>query len=69
MAAAVRNGLPVVYLGRHGAGRFGDLAREAMKDEGIPYRHPDTVHERDTGICVALTDASAERSSYSYDRR
>jgi hypothetical protein len=22
-----RNGLPVVYLGRHGTGRFGDLAR------------------------------------------
>lgn len=30
MAAARRNGLPVVYLGRHGNGRFGDLARAAM---------------------------------------
>ena len=35
MAAAQRNGLPVVYLGRHGTGRFGDLAREAMNAEGI----------------------------------
>lgn len=65
MAAAVRNGLPVVYLGRHGSGRFGDLARQAMKDEGIHIGIP-TPAQRDTGICVALTDASAERSFISY---
>lgn len=65
MAAAVRNGLPVVYLGRHGTGRFGDLARQAMQAEGIciGIREP---AERDTGLCVALTDASAERSFISY---
>jgi sugar/nucleoside kinase (ribokinase family) len=65
MAAAQRNGLPVVYLGRHGTGRFGDLAREAMKAEGI---HIGIIHsaERDTGLCVAVTDASAERSFISY---
>ncbi|WP_064598516.1 PfkB family carbohydrate kinase [Pseudomonas sp. DR 5-09] len=65
MAAAARNGLPVVYLGRHGNGRFGDLARQAMNAEGICIGI-DQPAERDTGICVALTDASAERSFISY---
>ena len=61
MAAARRNGLPVVYLGRHGKGRFGDLAREAMTAEGIRIGI-DQSTERDTGLCVALTEASAERT-------
>ncbi|PMV86392.1 MULTISPECIES: PfkB family carbohydrate kinase [unclassified Pseudomonas] len=65
MAAAARNGLPVVYLGRHGTGRFGDLAREAMKTEGIQLGIAHKA-ERDTGLCVAVTDASAERSFISY---
>ncbi|MET0774449.1 MAG: PfkB family carbohydrate kinase [Pseudomonas mandelii] len=65
MAAAARNGLPVVYLGRHGTGRFGDLAREAMKTEGIQLGVAHKA-ERDTGLCVAVTDASAERSFISY---
>jgi len=65
MAAAQRNGLPVVYLGRHGSGRFGDLAREAMTAEGIRIGITDRA-ERDTGLCVAITDASAERSFVSY---
>ncbi|VVN10458.1 PfkB family carbohydrate kinase [Pseudomonas fluorescens] len=65
MAAAQRNGLPVVYLGRHGSGRFGDLAREAMNAEGIRIGITDRA-ERDTGLCVAITDASAERSFVSY---
>ncbi|WLI14103.1 MULTISPECIES: PfkB family carbohydrate kinase [Pseudomonas] len=61
MAAARRNGLPVIYLGRHGKGRFGDLAREAMTAEGIRIGI-DQSTERDTGLCVALTEASAERT-------
>ncbi|HCS46648.1 MAG TPA: sugar kinase [Pseudomonas sp.] len=65
MAAAQRNGLPVVYLGRHGTGRFGDLAREAMNAEGIRIGISHCA-ERDTGLCVAVTDASAERSFISY---
>lgn len=65
MAAAQRNGLPVVYLGRHGTGRFGDLAREAMQAEGIQIGIAEKA-ERDTGLCVAVTDASAERSFISY---
>jgi sugar/nucleoside kinase (ribokinase family) len=65
MAAAQRNGLPVVYLGRHGTGRFGDLAREAMSAQGIRVGIANPA-ERDTGLCVAITDASAERSFVSY---
>ena len=65
MAAAARNGLPVVYLGRHGTGRFGDLAREAMRAEGIQIGLGDSS-ERDTGLCVALTEATAERTFISY---
>jgi sugar/nucleoside kinase (ribokinase family) len=65
MAAAQRNGLPVVYLGRHGSGRFGDMARDAMNAEGICIGLAETA-ERDTGVCVAITDASAERSFVTY---
>lgn len=65
MAAAQRNGLPVVYLGRHGTGRFGDIARAAMTAEGIHIGIARPA-ERDTGLCVAITDASAERSFVSY---
>ncbi|HEF4759350.1 TPA: bifunctional hydroxymethylpyrimidine kinase/phosphomethylpyrimidine kinase [Pseudomonas putida] len=65
MAAAQRNGLQVVYLGRHGTGRFGDLARAAMHAEGIELGIANPA-ERDTGLCVAITDASAERSFVSY---
>lgn len=65
MAAAQRNGLPVVYLGRHGTGRFGDIARAAMIAEGIRIGIARPA-ERDTGLCVAITDASAERSFVSY---
>lgn len=61
MAAAQRNGLPVVYLGRHGKGRFGDLAREAMTAEGIRIGIVSSS-EQDTGLCVALTEATAERT-------
>ncbi|MGC5700423.1 sugar kinase [Pseudomonas sp. NFXW11] len=65
MAAAARNGLPVVYLGRHGQGRFGDLARAAMQAEGI-HMSLACSPGADTGLCVALTEASAERSFISH---
>lgn len=61
MAAAQRNGLQTVYLGRHGKGQFGELARQAMKTEGIQMALPIDPH-KDTGLCVALTEASAERT-------
>ena len=65
MAAAQRNGLPAVYLGRHGNGRFGDLARAAMQAEGVQIVQPVSGH-KDTGLCVALTEASTERTFISH---
>ncbi|WP_110950094.1 PfkB family carbohydrate kinase [Pseudomonas bohemica] len=65
MAAACRNGMQTVYLGRHGKGRFGDLAREAMAAEGIDVATPGS-EDQDTGLSVALIEPSAERSFISY---
>ncbi|MFJ3482117.1 PfkB family carbohydrate kinase [Pseudomonas sp. NPDC090202] len=65
MAAARRNGLETVYLGRHGNGRFGDLARQAMAAEGIDVATP-ASDDQDTGLSVALIEPSAERSFISY---
>lgn len=65
MAAACRNGLQTVYLGRHGAGRFGDLARQALAVEGIEAATP-VSDDQDTGLSVALIEPSAERSFISY---
>ncbi|NVZ70056.1 PfkB family carbohydrate kinase [Pseudomonas costantinii] len=65
MAAARRNGLPVVYLGRHGNGRFGDLARAAMRAEGVEMAQP-ASEGKDTGLCVSLTEATTERTFISH---
>jgi sugar/nucleoside kinase (ribokinase family) len=65
MAAARRNGLPVVYLGRHGNGRFGDLARAAMQAEGIEMALA-ASDGKDTGLCVSLTEATTERTFISH---
>ncbi|MEO8489080.1 PfkB family carbohydrate kinase [Pseudomonas sp.] len=65
MAAARRNGLPVVYLGRHGNGRFGDLARAAMQAEGVEMAQA-ASEGKDTGLCVSLTEASTERTFISH---
>lgn len=65
MAAARRNGLPVVYLGRHGNGRFGDLARSAMQVEGVEMAQAPST-DKDTGLCVSLTEATTERTFISH---
>ena len=65
MAAARRNGLPVVYLGRHGDGRFGELARAAMQAEGVEMALAARAG-KDTGLCVSLTEASTERTFISH---
>ena len=65
MAAARRNGLPVVYLGRHGEGRFGELARAAMQAEGVEMALAASAG-KDTGLCVSLTEASTERTFISH---
>ncbi|GAA3556110.1 carbohydrate kinase family protein [Microlunatus spumicola] len=61
LAAARRQGLAVTYLGRHGTGRFGDQARADLAAEGITVGQPVST-EGDTGFCVGLVDADAERT-------
>ena len=61
MAAAVRQGLPVVYAGGHGTGPWGDKVRAALAAEGIGLlRRPDP--DADTGFDVALVEAGGERT-------
>ncbi|WP_191562889.1 PfkB family carbohydrate kinase [Janibacter melonis] len=61
MAAARRDGAEVVYAGAHGTGRFGDIVRAAMADEGVEVVNAAET-QLDTGFCVALVDAAAERT-------
>jgi sugar/nucleoside kinase (ribokinase family) len=61
MAAAARQGLPVLYAGGHGTGPWGDLIRSALAAEGIGLlRAADP--DRDTGFDVALVEPDAERT-------
>ena len=61
MAAAARQGMPVLYAGGHGTGPWGDLVRAALDREGIGIlRAPDPA--RDTGFDVALVEPDAERT-------
>ena len=61
MAAAVRQGLPVVYAGGHGTGPWGDRVRAALAAEGIRLLRPPDP-DRDTGFDVALVEANGERT-------
>ena len=65
MAAARRSGMRVVYPGGHGHSRFGDMARQVLALEGVEIAGPEVV-DRDTGLCVAIVDASAERTFVSH---
>jgi len=65
MAAARRNRMHVVYAGGHGSGRFGDMARAALEKEGVEIAGSQVTGE-DTGLCVALVDARAERTFVSH---
>jgi sugar/nucleoside kinase (ribokinase family) len=61
MAAAVRQGLPVIYAGGHGTGPWGDKVRAALAAEDIRVlRTPDP--EADTGFDVALVETGGERT-------
>ena len=61
MAAAARQGLPVIYAGGHGTGPWGDRVRAALAAEGIAVlRPPDSA--ADTGFDVALVEAGGERT-------
>ena len=61
MAAAVRQGLPVVYAGGHGTGPWGDKVRTALAAEDIGLLRPPDP-DRDTGFDVALVEADGERT-------
>jgi sugar/nucleoside kinase (ribokinase family) len=61
MAAAARQGFPVVYAGGHGTGPWGDRVRAALAAEGITILRPPDP-DADTGFDVALVEAGGERT-------
>ncbi|MBV0895638.1 PfkB family carbohydrate kinase [Microbacterium sp. NC79] len=61
VAAASRHGAHVVYAGVIGTGPYGQLASAALAAEGIS-RVPGTAATGDTGVCITLVDANAERT-------
>jgi len=61
MAAASRQGLPVVYAGMHGAGPRGDRVRAALAAEGIAALQP-LLPGCDTGLVVVIVEDDGERS-------
>lgn len=61
MAAAARQGLPVLYAGGHGTGPWGDLVRATLAAEGITILRPPDP-DRDTGFDVALVEPGGERT-------
>jgi sugar/nucleoside kinase (ribokinase family) len=61
MAAAARQGVPVLYAGAHGTGPFGDLARAALRADGIVVRLPPRA-DLDTGLVIVLVDDGGERT-------
>jgi len=61
MAAAARQGLPVIYAGGHGTGPWGEKVRAALAAEGITFLRP-ADPDADTGFDVALVEAGGERT-------
>ena len=61
MAAAVRQGLPVLYAGGHGTGPWGDKVRAALAAEDISLLRP-ADPDADTGFDVALVETGGERT-------
>jgi sugar/nucleoside kinase (ribokinase family) len=61
MVAAQRDDLPVVFAGQYGAGPFGDVVRSALSASGFDVVQPGLAG-LDSGYCVALVDASTERT-------
>jgi sugar/nucleoside kinase (ribokinase family) len=61
MAAAARQGMAVLYAGRHGAGPAGESVRRALGAEGIAALwSPDP--EADTGFVVTTIEPDGERT-------
>jgi sugar/nucleoside kinase (ribokinase family) len=65
MVAARRTGMSVVFAGQHGTGPNGDFMRAAFAAEGIEVLAPPAA-ELDTGNCVVLVSADAERTFVSW---
>ena len=61
MSAALRQGARAVYVGQLGVGRFSDIARSILEDEGIELVVA-SRGESDLGVCVVLVDATGERT-------
>ncbi len=61
MVAAARDGLEVAFGGQYGTGPFGDVVRQALADAGVDVLQ-DGLDDVDSGYCVALVDASTERT-------
>lgn len=61
LVAASRDGMPVVHAGQYGTGPFADVVRRALADLDVEVVQPGLV-DQDSGYCVALVDASSERT-------
>jgi len=61
MVAARRDGLDVVFAGQYGTGPFADVVRRALADADVEVLQPG-IPDQDSGYCVALVDASTERT-------
>lgn len=61
MVAAVRDGIDVAFAGQYGTGPFGDVVRAALASSGVEVLQPG-LDNVDSGYCVALVDASTERT-------
>lgn len=61
MVAAARDGMDVAFGGQYGSGPFGDVVRAALADSGVEVVQPG-LDDVDSGYCVALVDASTERT-------
>ncbi len=61
MSAARRQGLEALYAGQLGRGRFADIARAVLEDEGIVVG-VEPRGDQDLGVCVVLVEASGERT-------
>lgn len=62
MFAAARHGADVVYGGVIGDGPRGDLVDEAVRASGIGLGRPRGTVGSDTGLCITVVDAQAERT-------
>ncbi|WP_218829130.1 PfkB family carbohydrate kinase [Rhodococcus sp. 05-2254-6] len=65
MVAAIRDDLPVVFAGRFGSGHYGSIVRDALAVSGALVVNNRPL-PKDSGFCIALVDAHAERTFVTY---